>query len=486
MLDVLINLFSVQLFSKIGTFFLNRFAANRDLSAFGACNFRYDLLFRSVVFLSREPLRRFSLRNASPAIRNHPAFSAVLWLILPLSCITSIFLLVFNLFIRTDVLNFRIGLFITCFAAIIECFSEPFFNLFQVSDVHFSRYNKFLSFSYLVKTFVSIILLHFTHDLALSFSIGYFLRSIFLLLSSLLIAFDYYSSPDFSLFFPFKEFSKIHVNPYFPLVKNFIVQTVLKFFMTETESSVLSWTLTSEQLGLFSIIQGISVFITKFLFLPIEEYVFRLLQTSSASQHSVDVTLGLSRTVFFVGFAACVFVKPFSPLISKIFLPSTYSDSVVLVVEYFLLLPLFAMNGVSEAIFHATVAPDRLTRINIVYVVITTIYVCLCVIFINLFGFLGLFVSIALNMITRVLISIKFVSFLNLRRLLPKSFVLFTLVLCSFVVIYCDVLVPCSLSDLSTNYFSVVSVVFLGLLCLFVFIVSERSFLRIFWSQKQE
>ncbi|KAL0248053.1 hypothetical protein GEMRC1_003292 [Eukaryota sp. GEM-RC1] len=243
MLDVygLGQLISVQLFNKLSSFLLNKSALAKDTSSFGVATFRFDLLNRSIVFLSREPFRRLILQNVE--VKPSKSLLKLLFLELPLSLVVSFLLLFFFTFGSEDSIlqQNSSALLIVVISSLLECSSEPFYNLLLTSEHNFSVSNLFLSLSFLVKTFASMACFLFNFSVAMSYAVGYLFRSLFLLCSysvAVLLRVEFTNS---NLTGEEYQYLKIYSK-----------QTVLKYILTEAENNVLFFLLSDHQLGLYS------------------------------------------------------------------------------------------------------------------------------------------------------------------------------------------------------------------------------------------
>jgi hypothetical protein len=128
----ILNLFCKLLFRLIFLFFNGLIVRSIDLNLIGLANIRLELISTTILFFSRE-----SLRRTIPKLTNLHSFYHyinLIWLILPLGLILIFFSFVLTLFVETNdpdklVPFYSEACFMYGLAAFIELLSEPFYLL---------------------------------------------------------------------------------------------------------------------------------------------------------------------------------------------------------------------------------------------------------------------------------------------------------------------------------------------------------------------
>jgi len=161
----------------------------------------------------------------------------------------------------------------------------------------------------------------------------------------------------------------------------------------------------------------------------------------SAGQREEKVAAGRMLTVAikavtYIGLIVLSFGPPYSYVVLAVVYGSRYSSAEASVVLscYCLLIPLLALNGVTEAFLNATASKKKLGSSSVVMGAFGIVYLLACSLLVRKLGAAGLVLANCCNMIVRIFYSVSFISSYFkgtsdsfLRRSLPPLLVLLAL-----------------------------------------------------------
>lgn len=145
----ILNLICKLIYCLLNLIFNGLIIRNINLNLIGIANIRLELFYTTILFFSRE-----SLRRNVPKLNNiHSIYHYInlIWLILPLGFILISFCLFLTLFIqtnddRTSIPYYNQACFMYAFAAFIELLSEPFYLLATVKrNYYINIYIQFIA-----------------------------------------------------------------------------------------------------------------------------------------------------------------------------------------------------------------------------------------------------------------------------------------------------------------------------------------------------
>ncbi|KAL0224124.1 hypothetical protein P9112_003514 [Eukaryota sp. TZLM1-RC] len=475
----LLQIVGVQVTSKVASFLVNRSAVKSDVSSFGVASFRLDLIVRSIVFLSREPFRKLSVRQTPSS-----SLSIFLWLIFPISIIVSLVTLglIWYSKVGFDVSGFVNAVLLTVIAALIECVSEPFYNLNQFHSRSFSISNLIIALSFLVKSITILYFHQLNFSIPVSFALGHLSRSLFVLLFLFLV---YRTTP---IIATNSQGRNVH---YYPLFKLFFVQTILKYCLTEFENTILYFSLTNDDLAVLTIIQSILVFVTKFLFLPMEELIHR---TFSFIQNTLTKIFVLCRIGTFISIFFSFFLHLYGEFVLSTLFPDALLNHATIAKQLFLFsltLPFLSINGISEAVLHSSANARVLSALNYYYSFISLVCAGFGFYLVKVFGLVGVSFSTIINMTLRIIVAFKYLNksgvAVSVGDVLPRVTCLFSTVVSLFLFKWFTVHFSVVLVELSGRFIIFTGVfVVLGVLNSTLFVYNDWDDISIFFKPKTD
>lgn len=433
-----------QLGARLLTFVLNVLAA-RLLSPeeYGISAVQFHLINSSIVFLSREGIRRSCLRSSNTSGAHDSVEDRILsgsLIVIPAGGTMSFLAVLCLLWMGVDPLYTQAAL-MQCVAAFVEIMSDPFYIL-ATSRMWFGMRTGCEAAASIVKNFVSVWLLTTTSGnmdpmLAMSWGQIAYGGTLFALFSISFYVFD-----GRCLVLP----RKFQLDTcFFSLYGAFSLQALGKLVLAEGSKAVLAIVTSPSVQGVYGLVNNLGSLVVRTLFQPYEEIVFvsfskqHKADTQAALEHQATLLSRLSQIVCIIGgFSAC-----FGPCYSYVALRVLYgetwasSDAPAALGLYSVYVALLALNGTLEAFLHGVADRNSLFQNNIVLVVTSLLHMCLSVMTVNVYGALGLLLADGINMILRIFYCCYFmVSYfqkiggLRRVRLVPSTTIMLALSIC--------------------------------------------------------
>lgn len=137
--ETILNLNCKLIFCLINLIFNGLIIRNINLNIIGLANIRLELIYSTLLFFSREGLRRNILKVNN--IHSVYHYINLIWLIIPLGFIFVLFSFFIISFIKTNndeilILYYNQACFMYGLAAFIELLSEPFYLLARITRHH--------------------------------------------------------------------------------------------------------------------------------------------------------------------------------------------------------------------------------------------------------------------------------------------------------------------------------------------------------------
>jgi hypothetical protein len=209
-------------------------------------------------------------------------------------------------------------------------------------------------------------------------------------------------------------------------LRPFAFQTFLQWLFSQGERMVLLMLRSPEQIGVYGFVSDLSPLIARIIFAPVESSVFSI--CGSSKTVPVDVLTVASRLVVYVGLAAAAFGQRLAPPVFASFYGAkwTSAEAIATFAAVCRVLPLMALNGVTEAVANARLADRRLELYNLLLVGVTVVYFTLMAIGNGSYGPPGAVYSNGVNMGIRCVmaISVIFGECGRLWALFPTTFVI--------------------------------------------------------------
>jgi oligosaccharide translocation protein RFT1 len=282
-------------------FFLNGLILRQiDVNIIGIANVRLQLLYTTILFLSREAFRRTVPKLTD--LRSIHHYINLIWLILPIGLSIISISLPFTLFIQTDNAEKYPYYYHACvfyaLAAFIELLSEPFYLLATVQlNYHINIYIEM--FASTVGFTIQAILIYNNREAALYYyGFGY-------IIYSLLITLTYYiyfltrKPEERHRLFLIKSFKDLLLKPTTPFVdqklssetKAFFKQGIWMKILTEGERYLMSLfnLISYKDQGIFDTINNLGSLLPRLIFSTLEESAYAYFQqTLSRTKTTTD------------------------------------------------------------------------------------------------------------------------------------------------------------------------------------------------------
>jgi len=354
--------------------------------AYGIAAVKLNLILTTLLTFVREGVRLASIKEGSiDDIISKKRVIIIGWYPSYLLCIITIPVLLFQYNNINININENIALLMYCIAAIIETIAEPWFNAFAHSGnpipglqatagaASFQKLGIFIGF-------------YFQLNSLLCFGIGQIVYSIAFTIALMMQTSQLIESTNeaiqYSDFHPHHFFNSISIDKDFYIMQWTAIQStttaVLKHILTESDKALLSFTVSSKDIGVFAVAHNYGSLVARTVFAPIEQnarLVFARTATSIKTKKEVDtlasVLSGIIRIVLILGLGAAIFGPTLTRPLIYVLLnrKSTWNDNDRISVSttldmYCPYLLVLALNGVSEGFLHTAALPSQIFRIN--------------------------------------------------------------------------------------------------------------------------
>ncbi|CAB3406166.1 unnamed protein product [Caenorhabditis bovis] len=360
---------SGQLFARIISFAINMYllrVINNDV--IGLVNVRLNLMYSTILFLTREPMRKANIDRDSV-----PQFVNILWLSPIIATILSVICLaIWSIFSTTSE---NVSLFVLLsfpLSSIIEAFAEPFatISLRYSLGRHFAIGQGVLICMKRIFVFAALFILPNVYHLDLFAYAQYFGSIVYLIfhVSAFLIYMKGESYPELEKFQGFRSLlpdpSQGVDTESVKAVSTMFSHSILKQFIAEGSAYVMTFTelLSLKQQAVYDAVERIGSLVARAILAPLEENGFAYFSNAIHKQSTVfnkstkehdELIKTLSNILHIagvIGFVACAFGVPYSP--TAIYLYGgdlLYSNGgSVLLSLYSIYLFIMAVNGITE------------------------------------------------------------------------------------------------------------------------------------------
>ncbi|KAF2077240.1 hypothetical protein CYY_001429 [Polysphondylium violaceum] len=446
-------LIALQIISRLFTFVLNiLMVTSVDTNILGVYSVQYQLLSSTILFLSRESIRRSCSRiDISSSKSNFQSVVNTSWLIIPIGMILSISIENFFLINTEDSIkgieNYYSGLRLFTYSSMIELASEPLYILYQ--NLLLFKIRTFVEgFALFIKTITTYYFVVIFNDGLKGF--GY--SQLFYSLSIFLGYFGYFiykvlntndsnrkkDKEEENEQFQFNSFKQILPNPSKSIDKHLLKltglytwQTIQKLLLTEGEKYILYFSETLVSQAIFSVVSNLGSLIVRFLFLPIEESCFLMFpklfpSISNSSNNNIidkkekekELESGskiLAVVIKFLMIIALTFIC-FAPNYSELLMNLLYSSKFqgtnagVILGVYCVYVGFLSVNGVTEAFVHSVSKENQLKTLNFILIIIGFAYLFFSYVLCKIFNSVGIILANILNMLLRILYSFYFMN----------------------------------------------------------------------------
>lgn len=406
-----------QVFTKLLTFIINQLLIRRVSSqVFGVTSFM-ELIYSCALFYSREGIRLTCqrIRDSSPdSIQSIYNFSSIPVLIgIPITLLLSTLL--------TDLSQYNYGSVsktLLVASILIELVSEPFYNLNQ-HNLNFSVRTKIESISFILKCVAQFLLVYYLEPndghYILAFSISQLVYTF-----CISVLYYYSSSARFSISKAKSHFFQPHLLKYWYSLS---LQLIFKYILTEGDRFILNYLCSTDEQGIFALINNYGSLIARLVFAPLEETLRMFLtQSTTNKKQVVSILSQIFKFYFYLSLMIVVFAPPNSSFFLMNFIGTKWTNSNDLLYDtfanYWYYIPFLAVNGILEATFHSiTNDPVQINSYSKFMVICSMLYFVALFVLINYLqlSLNGLIMANILNMSMRIIYCIN-----ELRKTLSK------------------------------------------------------------------
>ncbi|CAF1521779.1 unnamed protein product, partial [Rotaria sordida] len=432
-----------------------------DINVIGIANVRLQLLYTTILFLSREAFRRTVPKLNDLHSIHH--YINLIWFIIPAGLFIISLTLPITLFIQTDNAEKYPFYYHACLfyalAAFIELLSEPFYLLATVTlNYHINIYIEMFA-STLGFTIQAILIYNNGESALYYYGFGYIIYSSLIILSYYIYFLSRKKEERIRLFLisSLKDLIIKPTHPYTdPKLSNetatFFWQGILMKFLTEGERYIMSLfnLISYKEQAIFDIINNLGSLLPRLIFSTLEESAYAYFQQTlsrpkiTKDQHMQDdqfqqKQLSSSPSVITFGF-------PYSRTLLNIYGGTNLIEGSGpgLLRLYCIYILFLAINGITEAFSQATMSIKQLKNYKNLISIFAIIYLGIFYILIKQIGIYGIIIANCLNMSLRITTNLYyfnqyFDSTIQWSRSFQFSYYyILTLVLSSFICYYTE------------------------------------------------
>lgn len=204
------------------------------------------------------------------------------------------------------------------------------------------------------------------------------------------------------------------------------LSSLVKHVLTEADRITLSLTASSYDQGLFALANNYGSFITRLLFLPMEDssrMVFskmaaEIKQNGDLSDDGTTTLQDMADLFVFLFHSISTFIlifPTFGPNYVNLFVHLVFrskwksNESVMTLGCYCFYLYSLGLNGISEAFVHATAPAKKFSRLNIGLLISTIVYIAIAIPLIKQFGTPGIIIAGTASMLVRTMSSLLYI-----------------------------------------------------------------------------
>ncbi|CAF1105439.1 unnamed protein product [Adineta steineri] len=436
-------------------FFLNALIFRQiDGNIIGIANVRLQLLYTTILFLSREAFRRTVPKLTD--IRSVQLYINLIWSIVPVGLSIISLSLPFILFINTDSAEkypyYYHACFFYAFAAFIEILSEPFYLLATVTlNYHINIYIEMFA-STIGFTLQAFLIYKNSESALYYYGFGYIIYSLLITLSYYIYFLTRQNGERHRLFLitSFKDLLIRPTSPYvdyklFSETKTFFYQGIWMKILTEGERYIMSiFNLVSyKDQGIFDTINNLGSLLPRLIFSTLEESAYAYFQQtlqrtktindehiqddemlvkprqdeqinevppSPTEQQTIRLNAltfynYLLRFVIITSLLVITFGIPYSRFLLNLYGGSNLIEGPgpLLLRLYCIYILFLAINGITEAFAQATMSIKQLEDYKYLIMKFAATYLVLFYILIKSIGIHGIIIANCLNMLARII-----------------------------------------------------------------------------------
>jgi oligosaccharide translocation protein RFT1 len=399
-----------QLLARVVTFILNLITARLlDPDQYGISAVQFHLINSSIVFLSREGVRRSCLRIESTEQNYTAKLLSASLIAVPAGLVISLASIGILWHGQIEDAVYRRAAGMQCLAAVLEIVTEPFY-VFSTARLWFGVRTASEAVASIMKNFVTVLLLaRGVCDPIMAVSWGQVsyacsLMSVFVVLFSI---FD----PTWYRTLSWKRWGCFQVEKKtLRLYGAFSLQAIGKLVLAEGSKAVLALVTSTTVQGVYGLVNNLGSLVVRTLFQPFEEIVFVSFSKdgSAASKPQLTKQAGLlsclCQSISIIGGLSACFGPAYAYSALRILYGEKWatSDAPAALGLYSMYVALLALNGTLEAFLHGVASESYLHKNNLVLVAASMIHLGISITAVKFHGAMGLLVADSVNMLLRI------------------------------------------------------------------------------------
>jgi len=399
-----------QLLARVVTFILNLITARLlNPDQYGISAVQFHLINSSIVFLSREGVRRSCLRIESSEQNYTAKLLSASLIAVPAGLAISLVSvgILWHGEIQDDVYRRAAGM--QCLAAVLEVMTEPFYVL-STARLWFGVRIGCEAVASIVKNFVTVLLLaRGICDPIMAVSWGQILYACSLM-SVFIILFAIFD-PKWYRALSWRRRGSFQVEKKtLRLYGAFSLQTIGKLVLAEGSKAVLALVTSTTVQGVYGLVNNLGSLVVRTLFQPFEEIVFVSFSKDGSATSKPHLTkqaglLGcLCQSISIIGGLSACFGPSYAYVVLRVLYGEKWaaSDAPAALGLYSLYVALLALNGTLEAFLHGVASESYLHKNNLVLVVGSLFHLGISITAVKSHGAMGLLVADSINMLLRI------------------------------------------------------------------------------------
>ncbi|CAF1126454.1 unnamed protein product [Adineta ricciae] len=444
-----------KLFFRFLHFFLNALILRQiDGNILGIANVRLQLLYTTILFLSREAFRRTVPKLNS--IRSIQHYINLIWAVLPAGLLMTFIWLPITLYYKTDSAEkypfYHQACVYYALAAFIELLSEPLYLLATVTlnyqiNIYIEMFASTLGF-----TIQAFLVYRHSESALYYYGLGYIVYAL-LITSTYYLYFLTRTKQNRQRLFLITSLQDLMIKPTSPFVDSSVWNETTTFFkqgvwmkiLTEGERYVMSLfnLISYKDQGVFDIINNLGSLLPRLIFSTLEESAYAyfrqtLSRTKTVNDQHVrddemlvhprkdEPTIASSptsteqqtikqnaftfynyllRCVIIISFIVIIFGMPYSRFLLNLYggTALTEGPGPLLLRLYCIYILFLAVNGITEAFSQATMSIEELETYKNRIAMFAIVYLGVFYILIQLLGVHGIIIANCLNMSARII-----------------------------------------------------------------------------------
>lgn len=428
-----------QMVSKLLTFVLNQLLVRMISPTLFGVSAYLDFLYSTILFFSREAVR-LSIQRTVPKKSQAQTFQSIInFGFIPFLIGIPISIGIIGWQFHSDTFNevtnmassFGYTLALYWLLTIVELLVEPIYAINQYT-LNFGKRSKYESLAVVLRCLVTVTMVYYVGGLdetlkngilLLGFGAGQFVYSLTLFICYLS---DFKSYPNNTLKITNLKLENGESEWFDSEVTRFwkisFIQMIFKQILTEGDKFIINTFFSTDQRGVYSVMNNYGSIIVRLLFQPIEESVrltFTRLLGLKSKQNLADASKTIKYLlIFYLHFSILIFLAGYynASFLLKILLGGKSSNWLntglfELFPYYIAYIPFLAFNGVVEAFFSAAASSKETKSYSYFMSYLSVLILILMYLFIQYYqlGIFGLILANSINMVLRICYCASFI-----------------------------------------------------------------------------